>query len=90
MSETGQSNLSVHAESSSLDTIGALVGQPVAGIASGDFALTGNAREMQARGHINGANVAYGATSALCDQLLPRLLRRGRHVDTSSCAFERL
>ena len=60
LNETGQSNLKVHADSPSLDEIGKLLGQPLAGIGTADATVTGNKRELQASGTVVGSGVKYG------------------------------
>jgi hypothetical protein len=65
LNETGQSNLQVHADSPSLDHIGSLVGQPLAGIAKIDATVTGNRRGLDATGNVTGDGVKYGGNGAL-------------------------
>jgi hypothetical protein len=65
LDETGQSNLNVHADSSSLERVGKLVDQPIAGIGQIDLTITGNKRELEAVGKVVGGNVKYGTTQAL-------------------------
>src|SRR5262249_17687943 len=65
LNDTGQSNLSVHADSPSLDTIGTLVDQPLAGIAKVDATITGNKRELTASGNFAGSGFKYGENGAL-------------------------
>ena len=65
LNETGQSNLTFHADTPSLDVIGKLVDKPLHGIATVDGTVTGNKRELQATGHLMANDVAYGDTSAL-------------------------
>ena len=65
LNETGQSNLTVHADTTNLDEIGKLVDKPLHGIATVDGTVTGNKRELQAAGHLMANDVAYGETSAL-------------------------
>jgi uncharacterized protein involved in outer membrane biogenesis len=65
LDETGQSNLNVHADSPSLEEVGKLVDQPIAGVGQIDLTMTGNKRELQAAGKFVGGNVKYGASQAL-------------------------
>ena len=61
LNETGQSNLKVHADTTSLDEIGKLVDQPLNGIATVDATVTGNRRELQATGNLM-ATTSHTAT----------------------------
>jgi autotransporter translocation and assembly factor TamB len=65
LGETGQSNLTLHADATNLDEIGKIVDKPIHGIAAVDATVTGNKRELQATGHLTANEVAYGETSAL-------------------------
>ena len=65
LNETGQSKLTFHADTPSLEVIGKLVDRPLHGIASVDGTLTGNKRELQAAGHLMANDAAYGDTSTL-------------------------
>jgi dienelactone hydrolase len=65
LNETGQSNATFHADTTSLDEIGKLVDKPLHGIATVDGTLTGNRRELQATGHLMANDVAHGETRAL-------------------------
>jgi autotransporter translocation and assembly factor TamB len=65
LNETGQSNLTLRADSPSLDRIGTLVGRPLAGIAQIDATVTGNKTELQAAGHFTGNGIKYGESGAL-------------------------
>jgi autotransporter translocation and assembly factor TamB len=65
LNDDGQSNFTVHANSPNLATIGALVNQPITGIATLDAAITGNKRELQAKGTLVGDGVTYGDNGAL-------------------------
>jgi len=65
LNDDGQSNLKLHADSPSLDTIGKLVNQPLTGIAKIDATVTGNKRELQATGNLTGDGVKYGDNGAL-------------------------
>ena len=50
LNDTGASNLTLHADTPSLDRIGELIGQPLKGAAVVDATVTGNARELKADG----------------------------------------
>jgi hypothetical protein len=65
LNESGQSSLKIHADSPSLEAIGALVDQPVAGIGKIDATVTGNQRELKAAGNLVGDGVKYGDNGAL-------------------------
>src|SRR5262245_54547789 len=65
LNETGQSNLTLHADSPSLATIGALIDQPLAGVGRIDAAVTGNKRELQAKGNLTTDGLEYGENGAL-------------------------
>ncbi|HEY3044363.1 MAG TPA: translocation/assembly module TamB domain-containing protein [Vicinamibacterales bacterium] len=65
LNETDQSNLKVHADSPTLERVGNLVDQPVAGIGQVDLTVTGNKRELLAAGTVIGGGVKYGSTEAL-------------------------
>lgn len=65
LNETGQSNLTLHADSPSLDALGKLVNRPLAGIATLDATVTGNRTKLQAAGKFNGAGIKYGENGAL-------------------------
>jgi autotransporter translocation and assembly factor TamB len=65
LNETGQSNLTFHADSPSLAEIGRLVDAPLEGIAKIDGTLTGNRTELQAKGTLSGSGVEYGENGAL-------------------------
>jgi autotransporter translocation and assembly factor TamB len=65
LNDTGASNLKAHVETSSLETIGALIGRPLKGAATVDATVTGNARELKAEGTLHGSNIGYGNTAAL-------------------------
>ena len=65
LNDTGQSSLTVHADSSSLEEIGRILEQPLGGIASLDATVTGNRRELLAAGTLTGGGLTYGETSAL-------------------------
>ncbi|MBW8861915.1 MAG: translocation/assembly module TamB domain-containing protein [Acidobacteria bacterium] len=65
LNDTGQSNLTVHADSPSLETIGKLVNQPLTGIAKVDATITGNRSELNATGNLTGNGLKYGENGAL-------------------------
>jgi autotransporter translocation and assembly factor TamB len=65
LNDTGQSNLKVHADSPSLETIGQLVDLPIIGIGKVDATVTGNKRELKASGNVTGDGVKYGENGAL-------------------------
>jgi autotransporter translocation and assembly factor TamB len=65
LNETDHSNLKVHADSPSLETIGMLFDQPVSGIAKVDATVTGNKRELQAAGNLTADGFRYQENSAL-------------------------
>jgi autotransporter translocation and assembly factor TamB len=65
LNDTGNSNLTLHVESASLDRIGTIIGQPLKGAAVVDATVTGNARELQATGTLKGSNIGHGENEAL-------------------------
>jgi hypothetical protein len=65
LNDTDQSNLTVHADTPSLDEIGRIVGAPLAGIAKVDATITGNRPELHANGTLVGSGVTYGDNGAL-------------------------
>src|SRR5262249_7677335 len=65
LNDTGMSDMTVHAESPSLDRIGKMIGQPIKGAAVVDATITGNGRELQAAGTLKGSNVGHGNNEAL-------------------------
>lgn len=65
LNDTGESNLTVHADSLRLDEIGRMVDRPIAGIGKVDATVTGNRRELQATGNFTGGGVKYGNNGAL-------------------------
>jgi hypothetical protein len=65
LNDSGQSNLKLHADSPSLETIGKLVDQPLTGIAKVDATVTGNRRELQATGNVTGDGLKYQQNGAL-------------------------
>lgn len=65
LNETGASNLTAHIESTSLERIGEILGQPLKGAAVIDTTITGNASELKAAGMLQGSNIGYGESEAL-------------------------
>jgi hypothetical protein len=65
LNQTGQSNLELHADSPSLETIGKLVDVPLTGIAKVDATITGNRSELKAAGNLTGDGVKYQENGAL-------------------------
>jgi autotransporter translocation and assembly factor TamB len=65
LNDTGQSNLKVHADSPSLEEVGKLFNQPLAGIGKIDATVTGNRRQLQATGNLTGNGLKYGDNGAL-------------------------
>jgi len=65
LNETGASNMQVHLDSPALEQVGGIIGQPLKGGVVVDAKLTGNARELQASGSLNGSNIGYGDNEAL-------------------------
>lgn len=65
LNDTGHSNLTVHADSPSLEEIGKLIDQPLTGIGKLDAVVTGNKRELQATGTFVGDGIKRGENGAL-------------------------
>jgi autotransporter translocation and assembly factor TamB len=65
LNDTGQSNLTVHADTPSLEELGKLAGIPLTGIAKVDGTITGNRSELQATGTVVGDGVKYQENGAL-------------------------
>jgi autotransporter translocation and assembly factor TamB len=65
LNDAGASNLTLHAESPSLDRLAELVGQPIKGAAVVDATVTGNATELKAQGTLQGSNIGHGENEAL-------------------------
>jgi autotransporter translocation and assembly factor TamB len=91
LNDTGASNLELHAESSRLEEIGRLIGQPLGGRAVVDARLTGNAQELKLAGTLQGSQVAYGEQSALTlnstfDVTVPELVPENATVNAKSTA----
>jgi uncharacterized protein involved in outer membrane biogenesis len=91
LNETGASNLTLHAESSSLARIGELIGQPLKGAAIVDATVTGNATELRAEGTLTGSNVGHGENEALTlattfSAAMPNLTPAAARVQANSTA----
>jgi hypothetical protein len=91
LNDTGASNLTLHAESPSLDRIGELVGQPLKGAAIVDATVTGNARQLNAAGTLTGSNIGHGDNEALSltstfSASMPDLTPERTRVQASSMA----
>jgi autotransporter translocation and assembly factor TamB len=65
LNETGSSNLTLHADTASLDRIGQIVGQPLKGAAAVDATITGNAPSLKAQGTLKGSGIGHGDSEAL-------------------------
>jgi hypothetical protein len=65
LNDSGASDLTLHAETPSLEEIGKIIGQPLKGAAIVDAMVTGNARELQAQGTLKGSNIGHGENEAL-------------------------
>ena len=65
LNESGASNLTVHADTPSLDRVGEIVGQAMKGSAVVDATITGNARALRASGTLTGSNIGRGGNEAL-------------------------
>ena len=65
LNDTGSSNLTLHADTPSLDRVGELIGQSLKGAVVVDATVTGNARELKADGTLTGSNVGRGDSEAL-------------------------
>ena len=65
LNDTGASNLTLHADTASLETIGKIIGQPLKGGAVVDATVTGNATELNAKGTLKGSNIGHGENEAL-------------------------
>ena len=59
LNDTDQSNLTLHADTPSLEEVGKIVGAPLTGIAKVDATITGNRSELQANGTLVGSGVTY-------------------------------
>ncbi|HYM23136.1 MAG TPA: translocation/assembly module TamB domain-containing protein [Vicinamibacterales bacterium] len=65
LNDEGQSNFQLHADSPSLAEIGKLVDRPLTGIAKIDAIITGNRRQLQAKGNLTADGAKYGDNGAL-------------------------
>jgi autotransporter translocation and assembly factor TamB len=88
---SGASNLELHAETSRLEEIGRLIGQPLGGRAVVDATVTGNAQELKLAGMLQGSQVAYGEQSALTlnstfDVTVPELVLENATVKANNTA----
>ncbi len=91
LTETGVSNLTLHVEATALDRIGELIGQPFKGAAIVDATVTGNARELQAKGTLDGSGLGHGEHEALAvastfDVRVPDLTLSAATVEASTTA----
>ena len=65
LNDIDQSNLTVHADTPSLEEVGKLVGRPLTGMAKVDAVITGNRSDLQAKGTLVGSGLAYEENGAL-------------------------
>jgi hypothetical protein len=65
LTDTGSTNLTLHAETAALDAVGKIVGQPLKGAAAIDATVTGNARSLEAKGTLKGSDIGQGENEAL-------------------------
>lgn len=65
LNDDGASNLTLHADSPSLETIGKVIDQPLTGIGKIDATITGNRRELRAKGKLVADGLAYKGNGAL-------------------------
>jgi autotransporter translocation and assembly factor TamB len=65
LNETGQSNFTLHADTPRLEDAGKLADVNMSGIATVDATVTGNRRDLQAKGQLIGNGVNYGENGAL-------------------------
>jgi autotransporter translocation and assembly factor TamB len=65
LDQTGQSNVKYHVDTTNLDSLGKLVNQPIAGSATFDGTVTGNATTLSASGSLDASNLAYQNDTAL-------------------------
>ena len=91
LNDTDQSNLTLHADSPSLEEIGKIFGAPLAGIAKVDATITGNRSELQASGTLVGSGVTYQDNGALSmtttfDARVPELSFERAAVDAKTDA----
>ncbi len=91
LNDTGQSNLTVHADTPSLEEIGKLIGRPLAGMAKVDATITGNRADLQAKGTLVGSSLEYAGNGALSltstfDARVPELAIERASVDAKTDA----
>jgi translocation and assembly module TamB len=91
LNETDQSNLTVHADSPSLEEIGRIAGVPLTGIAKVDATITGNRSELHANGTLVGSGVTYQENGALSltstfDARVPDLTFQRASIDAKTDA----
>ena len=65
VTESGATNVALHVETASLDEVGKLIKQPLKGAVIVDATVTGNARELQAKGTLKGSDLGHGENEAL-------------------------
>ena len=65
LNTSGQSNLAVRANTSSLEALTRLVNQKATGIATVEATITGNRSDLRAAGRLTGNDVEFGGQSAL-------------------------
>lgn len=65
LNDTGASALTVHADSPSIEEVGKLFDLPLSGIAAVDATVTGNRRELVAKGKLTGSGLKYEENGAL-------------------------
>jgi translocation and assembly module TamB len=65
LNTSGQSNLVVRADTSSLETLTGLVNQKAKGIAAVEATITGNRNDLRAAGRLTGNDLEFGGQSAL-------------------------
>ncbi len=65
LNQTGESNLTFHADSPRLQGVGSLFDVPVEGIAKVDGTVTGNRPSLQVRGTLSADGIKYEANGAL-------------------------
>ncbi|HEY7171981.1 MAG TPA: translocation/assembly module TamB domain-containing protein [Vicinamibacterales bacterium] len=91
LNDSGQSNLTFHADTPNLAEIAKLVDVPLTGIAKVDGTLTGNRTELQAKGTLIGDGVKYEENGALTISsdytvTVPDLAFERAHVDADTHA----
>ena len=65
LNTSGQSNLAVRADTSSLEALTRLVNQKAKGIATIEATITGNRSDLRAAGRLTGNDLEFGGQSAL-------------------------